>query len=252
MFSNTILKNGAGWKPAGAGRTTNKSLILVVWVAFVLFSLTPSSANADAILNIDGGGQLTGAQNVNVDGTFYDVNLVDASCFDEIPGVLFPCAGTPAPFDFTTSESAEAAAQALLDQVFLDGADGAFDTNPELTFGCTVLTICSTFVPFGFSTQGGGFGGGSITRAAVQAAENVVPGQTDLFGNPIVDTVRSTIVDRDRDLASDPARVYARFALAASQPPANGTESVPEPGTLMLFGAGLMGMAAIRQRRQLR
>jgi hypothetical protein len=40
-------------------------------------------------------------------------------------------------FAFQSSAAAEAAARALLDQVFMDVADGNFDSLPALTFGCS-------------------------------------------------------------------------------------------------------------------
>ncbi len=41
-----------------------------------------------------------------------------------------------ADFDFTDESTARAAAQALVDQVFIDTAEGSFDTNPYLTYTC--------------------------------------------------------------------------------------------------------------------
>ena len=55
-------------------------------------------------------------------------------------------------FDFTMEADAVAASQALLDQVFLDTAQGEFDSDPGLTFGCinTTFGVCAASTPFGF------------------------------------------------------------------------------------------------------
>lgn len=100
------------------------------------------SANA-VTLNVVGG-QLLGASNVLVDGDIYDVEFVDGTCI-----ALFDGCNSPSDFAFTNSGSAALAAQALLDQVFVDGGAGQFDPDPALTTGCTNSSFCRPFVSFG-------------------------------------------------------------------------------------------------------
>ena len=50
-------------------------------------------------------------------------------------------------FTFTDTTSANAAAQALLDQVFTDSGAGQFDTMTQLTNGCTSTTECQVYIP---------------------------------------------------------------------------------------------------------
>jgi hypothetical protein len=71
------------------------------------------------------GGILTGATNVDVGGSFYDVVFVDGTC-----AAVFNGCDDPTDFIFPTSATAVAASQALIDQVFLDGPLGQFDSNP--------------------------------------------------------------------------------------------------------------------------
>ena len=72
--------------------------------------------SANASLIVDGAGNLLGATNATVDGTLYDVEFVEGSCVD-----VFTGCDELADFDFTDAATALLAAQALLDQVWVDG-----------------------------------------------------------------------------------------------------------------------------------
>ncbi|MBW2667882.1 MAG: hypothetical protein JRE13_16465, partial [Deltaproteobacteria bacterium] len=102
------------------------SLITLV----VLFICMAASANA-LTLNVDGGGQLFGAFDVNVGGTLYDVEFVAGTCI-----ALFDGCDDVSDFTFQTEAAAITASQALLDQVLLDSIEGNFDSQPNLTNGC--------------------------------------------------------------------------------------------------------------------
>ena len=95
--------------------------------AVAITLLVAPSASA-VTLNVSGG-QLFGASGVIVDGIPYDVQFLEGTCIDLYNGC------ETSDFTFQTEEAAEAASQALIDQVLLDGPQGAFDTNPGLTNG---------------------------------------------------------------------------------------------------------------------
>ena len=97
--------------------------------------LMASSAQA-ATLNVVGG-ELLGASGVIVDGSLYDVEFADGTCI-----ALYDGCDETSDFTFTDLASAVLASQALLDQVFLDGPSGNFDTQPALTTGCGTSREC--------------------------------------------------------------------------------------------------------------
>ncbi|UIP28854.1 hypothetical protein [Photobacterium sp. TLY01] len=110
---------------------------------FLLFSFIVTPVLATPILQINGAGQLTGAWNVEVEGTLLDVKFMDGTCIE-----LFNGCDSSTDFYFTTSSAATAASQALLDTVFLDGIDGQFDSSPDLTLGCEDPDLCRIYTPF--------------------------------------------------------------------------------------------------------
>src|SRR3954471_5117628 len=117
---------------APVGKEAWMKLKVVLAAVLVLLGCVPR-ANADPVLLINGNGLLTGAHNVKVAGTLYDVTFVDGTCID-----VFAGCDALSDFHFATFEDGIAAANALLGQVFVDApAVGEFDTHPELTFGCT-------------------------------------------------------------------------------------------------------------------
>ena len=81
-------------------------------------------------------GILQGATGVTVGGALYDVELLNGSC-----PALFSGCDAASDFQFQTSGAATLAAQALLDQVFLDGPQGMFDSLPLMNSGCAALTV---------------------------------------------------------------------------------------------------------------
>ena len=98
-------------------------LISQIFVSLAACFLLVPEAQAAVILNVDGSGQLIGAQNVDVGGTLYDVEFVDGTCI-----ALFDACDDLSDFTFTTAAAAHLASTALLDQVFI----GAFDDFPIL------------------------------------------------------------------------------------------------------------------------
>ncbi len=75
----------------------------------------------------------------------YDVAFLEGSC-----ATLFNGCDELSDFTFQSLSTALAAAQALIDQVFLDVAVGKeFDSQPTLTFGCPGdINLCISFIPY--------------------------------------------------------------------------------------------------------
>src|SRR5262245_34607382 len=115
-------------------RNSIQNSIGVAAISLGLLSL-PQAASAIPILQVNGGGKLTGALDVDVGGLLYAVEFISGSC----SSVFGTC--TAANFDFTTSASALAASQALLNQVLLDvDATHLFDSVSTNTLGCNATT----------------------------------------------------------------------------------------------------------------
>jgi hypothetical protein len=202
----------------------------------LVLGLMAGSAEASAILIVNGSGILLGATGVTVDGALYDVEFLDGTCV-----ALFSGCDDASDFQFQTDGAATLAAQALLDQVFLDGPLGTFDSSPELVNGCSIDLqvgyVCFALVPWEVRPF--------LSEPAVFA------GTAENFGRSFHDgtdrdrvgagTLGFTITD---DLGNFPV-VYARYRATLPPP-----QPVPEPATVALVGMGLVGMGLARRRRR--
>ena len=196
----------------------NRKRCAVLTLVAGLFGANPSHA---AMLQVDGNGILTGATGVDVSGTLYDVTFQDGSC----NSLFNNC--DPARFAFTSLAFAEAAARALLAQVFINTDTGKFDDDPLLTRGCfypgDYYTItCSAFTPAVVA--------GSVSGAVA-------------YNQLTVDAVIDYGIAPSNDTTGLASYTYAVW----SRPPGS---SVPEPGALSLLGAGLLAAAVAYRRRK--
>ncbi|MDP6343056.1 MAG: PEP-CTERM sorting domain-containing protein [Alphaproteobacteria bacterium] len=166
------------------------------------------------------GGELIGATDVDVGGTLYDVAFVEGSCIDEFGGC-----DEPTDFAFTTLADATLAAQALLDQVFVDSVAGNFDTDPTLTFGCSDPFGCGAVVPYMVMPPLFLF-----SQMAVNAVDEI-DDQVNSFD--ILVPVWPT--EGFSEL------VFAKFTVATA---------TPEPTGVALFGLALLALAGLRLRRR--
>ncbi len=192
------------------------------FVAAATLLLVGATQNASAATQIvNAAGKMTGATGVVVNGAVYNVTFVDGTC----AGVYGTCSTSS--FDFSSEANAAAAADALLDQVFLDTPAGLFDTRPEKTNGCTSVFTCTVSVAFGVLSNG--------WRSAV--VENGTNEFNDINGVGFDGFVNDT--------TSSATRVIARFSL-------ENVAAVPEPATwaMMLVGFGMIGAASRYRRRR--
>lgn len=116
-------------------------------LSLLLFFQAPTGA---ATLDVAPDGTLQGAMGVLVNGHAYDVAFKDGTC-----SVVFPDCQSGTVFAFHDRITASAAAQALLDTVFIDrSATRPFDTHPERTKGCLDPSLCEALTPYGVVQPG--------------------------------------------------------------------------------------------------
>lgn len=175
-------------------------------------------------------GELLGAGDISIAGLSgtYSVEFVEGTCV----GIFNGCDNPADDFAFTTEADAIAAAQALLDQVFLDPASGGpdtFDTDPEKTFGCFGLSTCTAYIPWDIGTANEGI-------AWTVGARNGAGGSTGFNDNVIVDTA---LGDDEWDSSTLGPSVYAVFSA-----------EIPVPGAVWLFGSALLGVFGVRKNKK--
>jgi hypothetical protein len=181
-------------------------------------------ASYSAILEVNGEGQLIGATDVDVDGSYWDVVFSDGA-WDFSDGT-----GLPA----SSKSDADLFSQALLDQVFLDADLGLFDSDPETTNGCENLNACIIWTPYLVEESVTYFSLAFNQRSDGVNPDMVrdVPGILGLSGNFSTDTTWTLGV---------------WTPSSSTTPPLS---AVPVPAAVWLFGTALAGLIGFSRRRK--
>ncbi|MEO0487895.1 MAG: VPLPA-CTERM sorting domain-containing protein [Pseudomonadota bacterium] len=152
---------------------------------------------------------------MDVGGTLYDVTFLDGTCT-----ALFDGCDDASDFVFDEA-SALTAANALLDQVFIDGPLGSFDMDPELTAGCDNV-VCGVLIPYAiFSTSG------------VRAVRALNTSTSDSAG--------LTTISQSSNTSNSSAFNWASFSEA-------NTAAVPLPAAGWAMFAAIGALTVIRRR----
>ena len=200
--------------------TEGKMKVKMMGIAIGLLALLFMPMYAPAVTWNVTGGILMGANDVNVNGQFYNVEFIDGSCISIFGG----CHST-SDFPFQTEEAAQAAAQALLDQVLIDVSWGLFDSHPELTNGITDTRWGDVAIPYKYDPS------------------------THILSLKLASNSPDVVEWGDYDSVITVSGEYAAFDLTDS----TGTtyanwHSVPEAPTFVLLACGLAGLVFARRR----
>ncbi len=218
---------------------------VAIFIGLAALGLLTTATEA-AILNVDANGQLRGARNVEIGGSLFDVTFVDGTCFDAFGNCEqqdFDFSAQTSPFLTTSSviiispnppnaTAANQAAGALLEQVLINTSAGAFDSQPELTHGCTDGLVCEIIIPvlrnpdevaaaFASNQSGDSLDFSSLSLATLSLVDNTV-----VFGSGVA--------------LSDSQFTFARFSPSAK---------VSEPTALAIFSLGLFGVSVCARRK---
>lgn len=187
--------------------------------SILIFLSTYSSFSSAAVLQITAG-SLTGATDIDVDGTRYDVEFISQNCY----GLFSGCNSNT--FQFNNATLASLASAALAQQVFNDfnSVHLNYDTNPQFTSNITNNIEGFFLTPY----MSIGPNGRDVVSSAF------------VNGTGIVDSFDTIQIAKG-------ARPYGwgTYAYWTVSP-------VPQPATIWLFGLGTILLAGLTNLRKLK
>lgn len=195
--------------------------------------LALGAAQAAVVYQFDTNGELTGAKNVLVNGSLYDVEFKEGSCY-----ALFDLCTNTTQFVFNTQAQAQAASAALLSQVFV----GLYDTDTTLLAVVPwYQTLIGAITPYALGS------GATSGRVLVTVAQN--------GADEIYDEVFDSQMGSTSSTFTGSADFFAYWTASTALPndpptgggggagaPGGSGGTVPEPGTLALVGASLLAL----------
>ena len=186
-----------------------------------LFALSlPSNA---ATLDVQGG-QLVGVNDLDLNGSLYNVTFRASTCI-----AIWSGCDADADLDFQTSADALAAVNALA--AAIDGS--SYDDSPVLIAGITETFLGRIFVPYevGNTINGG-------PRRFLQVAR-LLNFQTGNFPADQTDTGATNF--SDNDYGSLGGGVWAQY---------DEITTVPVPAAVWLFGSAMLGLMGMARRKK--
>nr|WP_320193579.1 PEP-CTERM sorting domain-containing protein [uncultured Desulfobacter sp.] len=205
-----------------------KSFLGSVWVSLLLVGVFYSYAAATTLEIDESTGLLTGATDVLVNGSSYNVEFVEGTAED-----LFRDSEGNWAFSFASQTEAWEASSALLAQVFQNTEEGDFDDDPTLTYGSaedSLYNYLLVFTTYGLSTNYEGYVSGVYAQNGAKEK---------------LDFVNATPIPATNDTTTKDSAVYAIWTPAVSSAPT----PTPEPSSILLFVAGLIGFAGMNRKK---